>query len=1134
MDGVRGHARLLTSDQYPLVGRRRELARLTAATEGAGTGRARVVGVCGEAGIGKTRLLEEFAVEAERRGAVVLVGRCYETADVPALWPWSQVLEGLLQRRAARALRVDPRPYAASIGEMLPELRPRLEVVDKVWHLKPERARFRGFDSINRLLRAAARSRPLVIVLDDVHAADAASLDLLEFCARGSGEDRRLLVASFRDVDVEDGSPLAHLLTVLPGTGRYEEIRLGALESPDAALLVERTAGTAVSPEMLRRTIERTEGNPLFLIELTRNLLEGAPPGGSAPEGTATEHIPYGVRETIARRLGRLSPACRGALGAAAALARAFAVMELEHVLGADRREVLVWLDEARAKRIVVELPEEIGGYRFSHGLIRECLYTGLPAGARAELHFRIGSALERVHAGELERHLPEIADHFYRGALAGGAEKALDYAVAAGRAAAARHAYEEAVAHYGRAVAAWRYVADGDDVKRCDLLIHMASAEQYAGNRQRASERFREAVAAARRLRDGGEVRAHELLARAAFGLAHWGTFGVLDTEMTSLLEEALAGLDGDSPLRARLLTRTAAAYYWSGAAEHRERLSAEAVGMARRVGDDQTLAYALAGRHLAIWTPDRIEEQLALAEEALREGERRRDSELQLAGLYWRFLDLLELGDTDAARRDLRRYARIAERLRHPYFRWNAAVPEATFTMLAGRLDEGERLALEALELGRSMFSTNAQQCFGIQMLMLGRLRGSEEALVEPVREFVDAAPGIPAWRGALASLYATLGRERDAAREVERLAPRGLVDLPRDSNLLVGCAFLAEACTVLGERKLARTLYDLMLPYAGRGIVVANCAAHFGVVSHYLGLLAATRGHAERAEEWFADALTRYESMGAAPLVARALLDRAAAALGPQGAGSTGAGGERVRDMVERAAALARGVGMRRAVETAERLRAPAAGSGGPPPEAAENGGAVFRRDGDYWTLAHGGLVARIRDAKGFGYLAELLRAPGRDFHVLDLAGRRSTPDTPGARRERAAGLRLGTSTMGPLLDGRAKGEYRQRIGELEAELAEAEAAHDLGRAEKSRAELDLLGQQLASAVGLGGRDRPAGDAAERARLNVTRAIHAAIRRIRVAHPRMAQHLATSIVTGRLCRYEPDRKSGIDWRF
>ncbi|HKA97438.1 MAG TPA: hypothetical protein VKD66_14320 [Streptosporangiaceae bacterium] len=196
-----------------------------------------------------------------------------------------------------------------------------------------------------------------------------------------------------------------------------------------------------------------------------------------------------------------------------------------------------------------------------------------------------------------------------------------------------------------------------------------------------------------------------------------------------------------------------------------------------------------------------------------------------------------------------------------------------------------------------------------------------------------------------------------------------------------------------------------------------------------------------------------------------------------------------------------------------------------------------GNLFRREGEYWTVRYEGSVTWLKDGKGLRYLAQLLSDPGREYHAVDLAAADSQTarSAPPAGQAWAGGelrVRPDLGDAGAMLDAQAKAAYQARLGELAAELEEAERCNDPGRAATAAAERDFLIGELARAVGLGGRDRRAASHAERARLNVTRAIRAAMDNLARANPSLGRHLAVTIRTGRYCSYTPDPRAPITW--
>jgi predicted ATPase len=320
--GRRGAAERAPADA--LVGRHAELARLRAALEAARLGHGGVATVRGEPGIGKTRLLEELVHDAEQCGVLALVGRCHEAADAPALWPWAQVVEGYLERAGIHAIHAHLRPYAAAIAEAIPALRRRLGRTEKVSYLAPGHARFRVLDSMARFLCGAARRDPILVVLEDVHAADAASLRLLEFVAAECRDTGLLLAATYRDLELDEAGTLAATLSALTRGARHDEVSLTGLDAADSTRLIAQAAGAPVADAVVEAVVRQGEGNPLFILELLRSL--GEQPSGDHPVGgeerDAGGTLPLGIRRLIAGRLAHLAEPCLRMLTTAAAIGR--------------------------------------------------------------------------------------------------------------------------------------------------------------------------------------------------------------------------------------------------------------------------------------------------------------------------------------------------------------------------------------------------------------------------------------------------------------------------------------------------------------------------------------------------------------------------------------------------------------------------------------------------------------------------------------------------------------------------------------------------------------------------------------------------------------------------------------------
>jgi len=417
--------------------------------------------------------------------------------------------------------------------------------------------------------------------------------------------------------------------------------------------------------------------------------------------------------------------------------------------------------------------------------------------------------------------------------------------------------------------------------------------------------------------------------------------------------------------------------------------------------------------------------------------------------------------------------------------------------------------------------------------------RLEDGRLAEMEPaIRRSAEDFPTRPLFRCLLAQLLTELGDEDGARSVFEQLATGRFADIPVNNDLLLSLAHLAEVAWFLRDAGSAAVLHGLLLPY--RGLVVDTLETSTGAVDRYLGLAALTTGDPETAELHLRDALHLNTRIGARPWAARTRADLARLLFARDRPGDR----ERAIGLLQAALGTAERLGM---TVFAERAREDLARAGGDshPAEAQPSGAKaadgtvswpVFRREGEYWSIAFAGQGFRLKDVKGLHYLAHLLRHPGREFHVLDLAaaGQGSPAGGPRITPARDDGLHQARpSDLGPILDEQAKTAYRARLRELEEDLAEATSWADPARAATARQEMQFLTGQLAAAVGLGGRDRRAGSAAERARVNITRAVRAALARIRAHSPALAGHLDATIHTGTFCSYTPDPRAPITWR-
>ena len=1086
----------------PFVGRVREVAELAAALDEAAAGRSSLVLLTGEAGIGKTRLMSELARIAGQRHFRVVAGRCWEQGGAPPYWPWMQVVRsvgGDLERLAAPADPAAGRRGASGVA--------------------PQSERIRLFDVVGRFLAAASEERPLLITLDDLHAADEPSLLMLRFLGDALAEARVLLVASYREGE-QRLRELGDVFAELARVGR--RIPLRGLTKADIEAYVTRVSGSRPARQVVDRLHEITGGNPFFVGEVVRllvdeDLLDRLDDTSKDP----FLRIPEEVRALIRRRVATLPREAVAVLRVAAVIGRDFDVHLLQRTSRLTPARLLAVLREAAAVGVIAELPSTPRRYTFAHELVRETLHDDLPPARRLELHREVGLLLESAYGDDLDPHLSEIARHLYLAAPVGDAGEALDYLVRAADRAAAVFAYEEAAVHYRHALELLAPAGDASGARRSELLLSLGDAQWRAGDGAEARTTFEEAIECARGLGNG------QLLARAALGYVTalggfllYARFEVGGTGV-GLLEEALAALPpGDSSLRSHLLAHLALEMYSGNEpGERRVGVSQEAIEMARRLGDSEALVTALHSRHWALTTPGMALERLAHTEEMLRVARETVNPEIEFLAHNARFHCFHELCDRRGMGAESQAMTELAERLRQPFYRWHAVCLRTLRATLDGRFSDAERLAGEALELGRLRQSEYATYVF--QYAQLFAIRWAQGRLAEfwpEIDDHRERFPWIPDWREALAA--AELGAEQVARRELERHATRDFTDLPRDGLWVLHVCALAEACVLVGDQPRARQLYELLLPRADDN-AVSYTQQPFGPVALRLGRLAVLLGRWQAAEQHFATALARCELLGAPAIRARVLLEYASALAARGEPADRG----RLDVMLEEAARLCEeldlpGLSARIA---ASRRRSPA------------DQEAFFRREGELWTISYEGETFRLHDRKGLRYITFLLGSPGRDIHVFELV-----QAAEGARGRRLDGglpeAGLAAQLPGnpePVLDAQAKDAYRRRLRGLGEDLEEARSWNDPERVALIRAEIDALTRELARAVGLGGRDRGLPSAEERARVSVTKAVKSALEAIDRHCPALAEHLAGALRTGRLCSYAPPAQAPPHWR-
>ncbi len=903
------------------VGRREELEQLKGALDGALSGKGALIFVAGEPGIGKTRLAEEFGVYAGLRGAQVLSGRGYEGESS---LPYTPFIEGLRQYTRSRPddeLRTQLGPGAPEIATLVSEIRTRFPDIKEAPKLDGEAERQRLFESVTEFLRNAATANPVVLFLDDLHWADKASLLLLQHLAQRTARDRLLILGAYRDMELDRTHPLSEVLGALRRLPNYRRVLLRGLPEEtinDLLTAMDPSEEGAARREALAQALhQETEGNPFFIREVMAHLIET---GKIAREngrwvGQVTSiselGIPEGVREVVGRRLSRLTEGCNGMLTLASTMAGGFSWEALKAICAEPEAELLDLLEEALAAQLIMERKGEGGGrYDFTHALIRQTLYEELSTPRRVLLHRQIGEALENLYAANVEPHLAELAHHFYQAAPGGDVEKAIAYAKRAGDQAMAQVAWEAAAAHYERALEAVDLIASPDERVRVDILLALGRA-LFTGHVDwpRSSAAFQRAAELARSAGDS------ERCARAALGFATPFLYvvGMVDADvMRRLLEEALQLLGpAESTLRAMVLARLGNELYFSDQRERAKQLLADALLMARRVDEPETLAFVL--RYVASGEVDAAR-KLSLTREGIEAANRSGDKSAVHLAHIGLVMPMLALGDRAGFDRAVDEEERLQREFRIVAL---TGFHRALQARMDGRFDEAERLAGQAFA---EVFNPEAAaQNLGVAIL---GLRGHQGRLLEieaAMKANVERYPAIPAYRAALAWVYSEVRRREDARAVFDELAEGGFGRLPSDENLPVALSLLADVCWFLGDAARAPELYDMLSPYDGQCVVV-GAADTAGAVSRSLALLAATMGRWQDAERHFEDALRTTAKLGDKPWLARTRAEYGAVLL------ARGAPGDRERALALLTDALdaAEGMGMQKVIDDCLALR------------------------------------------------------------------------------------------------------------------------------------------------------------------------------------------------------------------
>ena len=798
---------LMRDDGAPLVGRATPLDQLRSCWETARAGHRRVAMLFGEPGIGKTRLAAEFCREAYSEGALVLLGRCYEESLIP-YQPFVEALRSYVAQCPLDELRLQIGPHRRTLARLIPELAAPSEPANGPSIASSESEQFRLFDAVASLLGAVADEHALILVLDDLHWADAPTLLLLRHVARVLEEDRLLVLGTYRHTEVDEPHPLSQALAELRRARALDSLAISGLGAEDVAALISSRSEGGMPASLVRSIVERTEGNPFFVEEVLREV---------AADPAALARIPESVKDLLLRRMRQLDDDCKRVLTFAAVIGHEFTLDVLELVSDAASDNLVDSLEQAMAAHIVDET-DSIGRFTFAHALIRETIYEQLSFTRRAQLHRLIGEATESQGDGRPE----ELAYHF---SAAGNVAKAYDYHSRAAAAAERLYAIEPALSHCTAAIAAAEKLAlDPDrDPELRRLLLQRGRMRTRTGDR-RAGTDYERALAGARRAGD----RATEMDTLNELGILQLGSdvaAAASSHEAALAIAEELSDPLAQTNALDRLGVISSNQLEFSRALELGER----ALGLARPTGDPTVIGRAIDGIKLAVWQLGdlhRLEELTAELEPVWRaRGE-----------LWYLQFTLLE----------------------------SAFVPIG-----AGRWEQAAQRLAEAAAVNRRIGDPAAEVLILDAFCWLHRSRGAYDDALSAGRRAIAHGPATGLWEGWAASTLGWLLLDLGAADDAAEVLERGLksAERIRSANQTTRCmSQLAWARSLLGDAERASALAGHAAELLDRVSTPPGSAFLFGAQAYAaLARVYLDRGEAERGEALLLPVLRAAERCG-----------------------------------------------------------------------------------------------------------------------------------------------------------------------------------------------------------------------------------------------------------------------------
>jgi len=849
-----------------LAGRERDVADLRSMLQNGG-----FVLVSGEAGVGKTRLVAEVASLARDQGHALLYGRCEPRALAP-YEPFVAALRTAWPGDSADSLPPEIREYVA-------ELLPRRPVSGRrrgQQAAEAELEQLRLFDAVVLALDAARRGRPGLLVVEDLHWAEPSTLNLLTHLLAQGAPHELTVLGTLREPEPEGAARFGPALERIERRLTVRRLRLGGLDGGGVRALLSDWSGHRAPQRLADDLRAHTGGNPLLLRSTLGHLdATGLVPRGSElpPQlpDAARARVPSDVVELVRTRLDQLGERVRALLTVAALIGADFALDEARAAAGLELDEAVEAAELAAAAGLVRELdgagPAML---TFEHAVIRRAIAETPGRSRRALIHLRIAEVIERSPTRARRR--AELAQHYGEALAFGSAERALEHALAAADEAERQLSAEDVVANLELALRALDAIGERDWRERYDLLMRLGRARYRCLGPDIALPLFSQAADLAEQAGATEEL----ALAGLGVGLERYLRYVGVDELAVRLLDRALTALEGSPPsmLQVRVMSARALERCFVDPLAVRERDMRATEELADRVGDPEAALVARTARQTVIWHPRHTEELLdgvpALVELAERHG--RLDLAMHVHCTAFGYA--LELGRRDELDERLRAARRVAEELRAPIQRLRTQALEIVTWLVEGDLARARADIEGSWMLLDEAHATVARPVQMLWSFMLAREEGGLAALREPFEAALDPSrPGVA--HGVVAEICARCGDAAAARRHLGLLATNDFAEIHEDFLWLSVLTLSATTAALLGEKQKAARLYELLLPYEDRHVMLGLAAAD-RPVAHALGLLARTLGRAADAAAHFERAAEDAGSFGALPWRAVALLE------------------------------------------------------------------------------------------------------------------------------------------------------------------------------------------------------------------------------------------------------------------